>query len=69
MDFQQQTKERTGWSDAIVRSNNSREKAEVYIKAGLMERRIGGRAALVRTDIDWRAFNCCKEWLKKKLAD
>ena len=69
MDFQQQIKERTGWSDAIVRSHNSREEAEVYIKAGVVERRIGERAALVRTDIYWRAFNCRQEWLKKKLAD
>ena len=67
--FQQQIKERTGWSDAIVRFLHSREEAEVYIKAGLVERRIGGRAALVRTDIDWRAFNCRQEWLKEKFAD
>lgn len=29
----------------------------------------GDRAALVRTDIDWRAFNCRQEWLKQKFAD
>ena len=69
MDFQQQIKERTGWSDDIVRFLHSREEAEVYIGAGLVERRIGGRAALVRTDIDWRAFNCRQEWLKQKFAD
>ena len=67
--FQQQIKERTGWSDDIVRFLHSREEAEVYIGAGLVERRIGGRAALVRTDIDWRAFNCRQEWLKQKFAD
>ena len=67
--FQQEIKERTGWSDAIVRFLHSREEAEVYIRAGLVERRIGGRAALVRTDIDWRAFNCRHKWLKRKLAD
>ena len=66
---QQEIKERTGWSDDIVRFLHSREEAEVYIGAGLVERRIGDRAALVRTDIDWRAFNCRQEWLKQKFAD
>ena len=69
MDFQQQIKERTGWSDDIVRFLHSPEEAEVYIGAGLVERRIGGRTALGRTDIDWRAFNCRQEWLKQKFAD
>ena len=69
MDFQRQIKERTGWSDDIVRFLHSPEEAEVYIGAGLVERRIGDRAALVRTDIDWRAFNCRQEWLKQKFAD
>ena len=67
--FQQQIKERTRWSDDIVRFLHSPEEAEVYIGAGLVERRIGDRAALVRTDIDWRAFNCRQEWLKQKFAD
>ena len=67
--FQQQIKERTGWSDAIVRFLHSREEAEVYIRAGLVERRIGGRPALIRRDIDWSAFNCRQEWLKQKFAD
>ena len=67
--FQQQIKERTGWSDDIVRFLHSREEAEVYIGAGLVERSIGDRAALVRTDIDWRAFNCRQEWLKQKFAN
>ena len=67
--FQQQIKERTGWSDDIVRFLRSREEAEIYIRAGLVERRIGGRAALVRNDIDWRAFNCRHKWLKRKLAN
>lgn len=30
---------------------------------------VGGRPALIRSDIDWSAFNCRKEWLKTKLAD
>ena len=69
MDFQRQIKERTGWSDDIMRFLHSREEAEVYIGAGLAQRRTGGTAALVRTDIHWRAFNCRQEWLKQKFAD
>ena len=68
-DFRQEVKKRTGWSDDIVRFLHSREEAEIYIRAGLVERRIGGRAALVRNDIDWRAFNCRHKWLKRKLAN
>lgn len=30
---------------------------------------VGGRPALIRSDIDWSTFNCRKEWLKTKLAD
>ena len=40
--FQQQIKERTGWSDDIVRFLHSREEAEVYIRTELVERRIDG---------------------------
>lgn len=29
---------------------------------------VGGRPALIRSDIDWSAFNCRKEWLKTKLG-
>lgn len=61
--FQQQIKERTGWSDDIVRFLHSSEEAEVYIRAGLVEQRIGERAALVRTDIDWSAV-----FLDRKMA-
>ena len=61
--FQQQIKERTGWSDDIVRFLHSSEEVEVYIRAGQVERRIGGSAALVRTDMDWSAVK-----KKKKMA-
>ena len=62
--FQQQIKERTGWSDAIVRFLHSREEAEVYIKAGLVERRIGGRE-FAGEDIDI----CCIKPNNKKLRN
>lgn len=59
----------TGWSDAIFQAINSEDEARIYMKAGLIERTIGGRPALVRTDIDWSDFACRHEWLKKRLAD
>jgi len=57
---------RTGWSSAILNNIDSIEEAEIYIKAHLVEANIGGRPALIRSDIDWSAFNCRKEWLKTK---
>jgi len=60
---------KTGWSSAILDNIESLEEANIYIKAGLKEANVGGRPALIRTDIDWSAFNCRKEWLKTKLAD
>lgn len=60
---------RTGWSSRILDNINSLEEAQIYIEAGLKEAVVGGRPALVRSDIDWSAFNCRHEWLKSKLAD
>ena len=60
---------RTGWSDRVLSSIGSREEAEIYIRAGLREAVVGGRPALIRSDIDWSAFNCRKDWLKSRLAD
>lgn len=64
-----QLKLRTGWSARIVDSIDSMAEAQIYMKAGLHEAVVGGRPALVRSDIDWSAFNCRAEWLKRKLAD
>lgn len=64
-----QLKLRTGWSAQILDNIASMAEAEIYIKARLKETVVGGRPALVRTDIDWSAFNCRAEWLKQKLAD
>ena len=56
---------RTGWSDAIVNSLSSVEEAEIYIKAGLKEAVIGGRPALIRTDIDWADYSIRRNtWLR-----
>ena len=60
---------KSGWSDRILQYIDSVEEAQIYIRAGLKEAVVGGRPALIRTDIDWSAFNCRKEWLKTKLAD
>jgi len=60
---------KTGWSSAILNCIDSLEEANIYIKANLKEAIVGGHLALIRTDIDWSAFNCRKEWLKTKLDD
>jgi len=51
---------RTGWSSDIVDFIDSVDEANIYIKAGLKEAKIGGKAALVRSDIAWSAYNCRK---------
>jgi len=62
-------KSKTGWSSSVLDNIESVEEANIYIKAGLKEAKVGSRTALIRSDIDWSAFNCRKEWLKTKLAD
>ena len=60
----------TGWSDIILDAISSVEEAGIYIRAGLKEKRVGGRAALVRTDINWSDFSVRRNtWLKNKLTD
>ena len=59
----------SGWSDFILKNINSIDEAKIYLKAGLKEAMVGGRHSLIRSDIDWSAFNCRKEWLKTKLSD
>ena len=46
-------KEETGWSDEIINAVSSREEAEVYKNAGLVETEISGKQCLIKTDIDW----------------
>lgn len=61
---------RTGWSNDIIDNLRSKEEAEIYIKANLREAIIGGRSALIRSDIDWSDYPCKRnKWLKGKLAD
>ena len=61
---------RTGWSDDILDYIRSKEEAEIYIRAGLKESKIGGRPALVRSDINWSDYSIKRNtWLKNKLTD
>lgn len=61
--------EATGWSNQVLDHLTSVDEANIYINAGLVERTIAGRPALVRTDIDWKAFNCRFGWLKDYFKD
>ena len=61
---------RTGWSDDVLNSIRLMDEAMIYIRAGLKERKIGGRTALVRSDIDWSDYSIRRNtWLRNKLAD
>lgn len=61
---------RTGWSNEVIKYIRSMAEAEIYIKAGLREKYIGGRLALIRNDINWSDFSIRRnEWLKNKLAN
>ncbi|MBR6465674.1 MAG: HNH/ENDO VII family nuclease [Bacteroidales bacterium] len=58
-------KSQTGWSDEIIESLSSVEEAEIYIRAGLKEAVIGGKVALIRTDIDWADYSIRRNtWLR-----
>ena len=61
---------RAVWSKEFSEYIQTKEEAEIYIRAGLREARIGGRAALIRTDIDWSDYSIRRNtWLRNKLAD
>lgn len=61
---------RTGWSNAIIEAISSKEEADIYRRAGLKEAVIGGRAVLIRQDIDWSDYSVRRNtWLRGKLAD
>lgn len=52
-DEKKRIKEETGWSDEIINAIGSIEEYEIYKNAGLVEAEIGGKPALIRSDIDW----------------
>ena len=63
-------RESTGWSEIILDSISSIDEALIYMKAGLQEKNIGGRIALVRSDINWSDFSVKRNvWLRNKLSD
>lgn len=66
---QQEIMRTTGWSKSIVGCIRTMDEACIYMNAGLVEARVGERPALIRKDIDWRAFNCRLDWLKEKFSD
>jgi len=67
----QEIKEETGWSDKIVDAIRTKEEAQVYIDAGLVEGEVNGKPALLQPKIDGKACNEPKwpEWSNKDLAE
>ena len=60
----------THWPDEIMSHISSMEEAQIYIKAGLKATKVGGRWALIRSDINWSDYSVRRNtWLKNKLAD
>lgn len=50
-------KEATGWSDKILDSIRTKEEADIYINAGLVESRVNGKPALIQPKLDGKACN------------
>ncbi len=63
-------KAQTGWSDKIVNSIRSKEEAQIYMNAGLVEGEIDGKPALLQPNIEGDACNEKKwpDWSNKDLA-
>lgn len=45
-------KDPPGWSDKVVDQLISKDEADIYVKAGLKEVEVNGKACLIRADID-----------------
>lgn len=67
----QEIKDKTGWSDKIVDAIRTKEEAQVYIDAGLVEGEVNGKPALLQPNIDGKACNEPKwpDWSNKDLAE
>lgn len=63
-------KERTGWSDAIVDAIRTKEEAEIYENAGLVEGEVNGKSALLQPDLkpDAHYARNWPDWSNKELA-
>lgn len=58
------------YSNVILIHIASLRELDIYKKANLKEAIIGGRPALIRTDIDWSDYSIRRNtWLRNKLAD
>lgn len=64
-------KEKTGWSDKIVDAIRTKEEAQIYMDAGLVESEINGKPALLQPRIDGQACNEPKwpDWSNEELAE
>lgn len=64
-------KEKTGWSDKIVDAIRTKEEAQIYIDAGLVEGEVNGKPALLQPRINGDAYNESKwpDWSNKDLAE
>ena len=59
-----------GWSNVISSCISSPQEAQIYLRARLKEAIIGGRPAMIRTDIDWSDYSIRRNsWLRGILAD
>lgn len=67
----QDIKGKTGWSDKIVDAIRSKEEAQVYIDAGLVEGKVNSKPALFQPNIDGNECNEPKwpDWSNKDLAE
>ena len=67
----QEIKDKTGWSDKIVDAIRTKEEAQIYMDAELVEGEINGKPALIQPKIDGKACNDSKwpDWNNKDLAE
>lgn len=58
-------RQRTCWPEEIIRHISSMAEAEIYMRARLQARKVGGRWALCRTDINWSDYSIRRNtWLR-----
>ena len=71
LEEKQEIKEKTGWSDKIIDAIRTKEEAQIYMDAGLVEGEINGKPALIQPKIDGKACNDSKwpDWNNKDLAE
>ena len=67
----QEIKDKTGWSDKIINAIRTKEEAQIYIDAGLVEGEVNGKPALLQPEIDGKACNDPRwpDWSNKELAE